>query len=138
MSYNIGPKIGIDGEAEFRKQIRDINSEYKALEAETRALTAAYEAQGDEQGKLEKQTGQLEKQIDTQKRKMKLLEDAVSKAADKFGENSIEATRLRGALYDTQATVADLESELGVELELEEQKITTFGEMADFIESKLN
>ena len=113
MSYNIGPKIGIDGETEFRKQIRDINSEYKALEAETRALTAAYEAQGDEQGKLEKQTGQLEKQIDTQKRKMKLLEDAVSKAADKFGENSIEATRLRGALYDTQATVADLESELG-------------------------
>lgn len=113
MGYNIGPKIGIDGEAEFRKQIRDINSEYKALEAETRALTAAYEAQGDEQGKLEKQTGQLEKQIDAQKRKMKLLEDAVSKAADKFGENSIEATRLRGALYDTQATVADLESELG-------------------------
>ena len=32
----------------------------------------------------------------------------------------------------------DLETELGVELELEDQKITTFGEMADFIESKLN
>lgn len=43
---------------------------------------------------------------------MALLEDAVSKATDKFGENSIEATRLRGALYDTQATVANLESEL--------------------------
>ena len=34
--------------------------------------------------------------------------------------------------------VMDLETDLGVELELEDQKITTFGEMADFIDSKLN
>ena len=34
--------------------------------------------------------------------------------------------------------IMDLESELGVELDLEDQKIATFGELADFIESKLN
>ena len=39
---------------------------------------------------------------------------------------------------DIVEMVMDLETELGVELELEDQKITTFGEMADFIESKLN
>ena len=39
---------------------------------------------------------------------------------------------------DIAEMIMDLESELGVELELEDQKITTFGEMADFIESKLN
>ena len=32
----------------------------------------------------------------------------------------------------------DLESDLGVELEIEDQKIATFQELADFIESKLN
>ena len=32
----------------------------------------------------------------------------------------------------------DLESELGVELDMEDQKITTFQELADFIETKLN
>ena len=31
----------------------------------------------------------------------------------------------------------DLESELGVELDMEDQKITTFQELADFVESKL-
>ena len=31
----------------------------------------------------------------------------------------------------------DLESDLGVELEIEDQKIATFQELADFIESKL-
>ena len=34
--------------------------------------------------------------------------------------------------------IMDLESELGVELDLEDQKITTFGELAEFIDSKVN
>ena len=39
---------------------------------------------------------------------------------------------------DIVEMVMDLESELGIELEMEDQKIATFGELADFIESKLN
>lgn len=39
---------------------------------------------------------------------------------------------------DVVEMVMDLESELGVELEMEDQKITTFGELAQFIETKVN
>ena len=39
---------------------------------------------------------------------------------------------------DIVEMIMDLESELGVELDMEDQKITTFQELADFIESKLN
>ena len=39
---------------------------------------------------------------------------------------------------DIVEMIMDLESELGVELEIEDQKISTFQELADFIESKLN
>jgi acyl carrier protein len=39
---------------------------------------------------------------------------------------------------DIVEMVMDLESELGVELEMEDEKITTFGELAAFIENKLN
>ena len=39
---------------------------------------------------------------------------------------------------DVVEMIMDLESELGVELEMEDQKIATFQELADFIESKLN
>ena len=39
---------------------------------------------------------------------------------------------------DVVEMIMDLETELGVELEMEDQKITTFQELADFIESKLN
>ena len=39
---------------------------------------------------------------------------------------------------DIVEMIMDLESELGVELDMEDQKITTFQELADFIDSKLN
>ena len=39
---------------------------------------------------------------------------------------------------DIVEMIMDLETELGVELEMEDQKITTFQELADFIDSKLN
>lgn len=112
MAYNIGPKIGIDGEAEFRRQISQINTEYKTLVAQTKAVTAEFDKNGDEQGKLRATAAQLQKQIDNQCSKVSLLENAWGKAKTKFGDSSIEAQRLEGALYDAQAEVSKLEKEL--------------------------
>lgn len=39
---------------------------------------------------------------------------------------------------DIVEMIMDLESELGVELDLEDQQIATFGELAAFIDSKIN
>ena len=39
---------------------------------------------------------------------------------------------------DIVEMIMDLETELGIELEMEDQKISTFQELADFIEAKLN
>ena len=39
---------------------------------------------------------------------------------------------------DIVEMIMDLESELGIELDMEDQKIATFQELADFIDSKLN
>ena len=39
---------------------------------------------------------------------------------------------------DIVEMIMDLEAELGVELEIEDQKISTFQELANFIEAKLN
>lgn len=39
---------------------------------------------------------------------------------------------------DIVEMIMDLETELGVELEVEDQKIATFKELAEFIEAKLN
>ena len=39
---------------------------------------------------------------------------------------------------DIVEMIMDLEGELGVELDMEDQKISNFQELAEFIESKLN
>lgn len=39
---------------------------------------------------------------------------------------------------DIVEMIMDLENELGVELDMEDQKIATFQELADFIENKMN
>ncbi len=73
-----------------------------------------------------------------------MYEKLVSYAAKQLELDAAEITRestfesLGIDSLDIVEMIMDLEAELGVELELEDQKITTFGEMADFIESKLN
>lgn len=39
---------------------------------------------------------------------------------------------------DIVEMIMDLESELGIELEMEDENISTFQELADFIDSKMN
>ena len=73
-----------------------------------------------------------------------MYEKLVSYAAKQLELNPEEITpdstfdSLNIDSLDIVEMIMDLESELGVELEMEAQKITTFQELADFIESKLN
>ncbi|MBR7123221.1 MAG: acyl carrier protein [Oscillospiraceae bacterium] len=73
-----------------------------------------------------------------------MYEKLVSYAARQLELNPDEITRdstfesLGIDSLDIVEMIMDLESELGVELEVEDQKITTFGELADFIDSKMN
>lgn len=73
-----------------------------------------------------------------------MYEKLVSYAAKQLELNAEEITRestfesLGIDSLDIVEMIMDLEAELGIELEMEDQKITTFGELASFIESKLN
>ena len=44
MAVDIGPKIGIDGEAEFRKELQNINQQLRTLGSEMKAVTSAFDA----------------------------------------------------------------------------------------------
>ena len=112
MGYNIGPKIGIDGEAQFRQQIKAINNEYKTLQAQTKALSAEFDKNGDQQGKLKMQTQQLEKQIENQKKAIEEMENALKVAEKTSDANSDAVTTWEGKLYNAKETVAKLEKEL--------------------------
>lgn len=134
MAYNIGPKIGIDGEAEFRKQVEQINAAYKTMQAEVRAVTAEFDKNDDAQGKLKATSEILQKQITAQREKIMLLEEAVQNASKKYDSNSKEVQRLEGALYDAQATLSGLEKELAEAddgLERAEDGMSDFADQTD-------
>lgn len=88
MADNIGPKIGIDGEAEFRASINNISAALKALDAQMKSTTSAFTAQTTAEEKNKKTLEQLAKQaatlITTQKKAKQNIEDATSAT----GENS--------------------------------------------------
>ena len=73
-----------------------------------------------------------------------MYEKLVSYAAKQLELNADEISRdstfesLGIDSLDIVEMIMDLESELGVELEMENQQITNFQQLADFIESKLN
>lgn len=57
-------------------------------------------------------------------------------ASDISPESTFESLGIDS--LDIVEMIMDLESELGIELDMEDQKITTFQELADFVETKLN
>jgi TP901 family phage tail tape measure protein len=86
MADNIGPKIGIDGEAKFRVSINNISAALKALDAQMKSTTSAFTAQTTAEEKNKKTLEQLAKQAATliaaQKKAKQNIEDATSATSE--------------------------------------------------------
>ena len=112
MSYDIGPKIGIDGEAEFRKAIQSINTNIKTLGTEMLAVTSAYDANDKSVAALTARNQVLVKQIDAQKEKLAKLQEGLDAAAAKYGEADGRTQRWRQTVNVAEASLNKLERQL--------------------------
>ena len=119
MAVNIGPRIGIDGEAEYRKQIQNIiqstktlKSEMQALETQTTKSKNPFVQLGNEMTKNAQKRKLLSAAIDEQKAKIADLSTMQSAAAQKFGESSTQALKWQQALSDAEAELNNLNAEL--------------------------
>lgn len=112
MATDIGPRIGIDGAAEYNRSLKNIISQSKALAAEMKAVTSAFDSNDSSQKKLQSQMNVLSKQIETQQQRVKLLGDNYTasakkvddlnaelvKAIQEFGQTSTQAQKVASAL----------------------------------------
>lgn len=87
MAYDIGPRIGIKGEKEFRNAIRDINAQYRAMNAEMSGLASAFDRNDKSVKNLTGVNKLLNNQIDLQSQKLLASREALEKATSKYGEN---------------------------------------------------
>lgn len=112
MPIDIGPRIGLDGAAEYNRSLKNIISQSKALAAEMKAVTSAFDSNDSSQKKLQSQMNVLSKQIETQQQRVKLLGDnytasakkvddlnaELAKAIQEFGKTSTQAQKVASAL----------------------------------------
>lgn len=76
MAVDIGPKIGIDGEKEFRQQLNDINTTLKTLGTEMKKVSSEFQENGNSQEALRKKNEVLNKTIDEQKKKLEMVPES--------------------------------------------------------------
>lgn len=112
MAVNIGPKIGVDGEAEYRKQINDIIQQSKTLASEMKLVAASFTSATTAEEKSTKTAAVLTKQIDAQRERVKLLAEQTGKAAAKYGEADSRTQKWQQALNKAQADLNKMQNEL--------------------------
>lgn len=112
MAVDIGPRIGIDGEEEFRKELRNISQRLKTLGSEMKSVTSAFQTGDDAEQQLAEQTAVLTKQIEAQERKVTLLKKGLSAAAEKFGENATETLKWQQAVHDANTDLNRMQQQL--------------------------
>ena len=112
MSVDIGPRIGIDGEKEFRQELNNINQQLRTLGSEMKAVTSAFEDGDQSEAALAAQTDVLNRQIDAQRQKLTQLQKGLDASAQKYGENDTKTLRWQQAVNEATASLNKMESQL--------------------------
>ena len=95
---NIGPRIGIDGEKEYRKQINELITQQKTFSAQMKELESSFDDSTSAMEKNRKKSELLEKQIANQEKQVEELEKGLEASAKKYGENSVETNKWKQAV----------------------------------------
>ena len=112
MAVDIGPKIGIDGEAEFRKQINNITQQVKTYASEMQVLSTAFDDNTDAEETMTRKSAVLSQEIEAQQKKIELLQRGLSEAAQKFGETDDKTLRWQQAVNRATADLNKMQAEL--------------------------
>lgn len=112
MAYDIGPRIGIEGEKEFRKAIQDINATMKALGYEMKAVASQFDESDKSIRALTARNEVLNKQIDVQKQKLAELQKGLEAASNKYGENDRVTQGWQAQVNKATAELNKMEKEL--------------------------
>ena len=100
----ISTSIKLDGEAEFKKQMSNVNSELKTLRTEMAYSEEAFKGQANTMEALTAKDKLLRKEIEQQEEKVRALEQAVSDASEAYGDNDKRTDSWRQSLNKAHYT----------------------------------
>jgi TP901 family phage tail tape measure protein len=113
MAVNIGPRIGIEGESEYRKSIQNIIQQQKTLKSEMEKTASAWDKSTSAEKKAKEAKEVLNKQIEVQKKRVEELTKMLEESAKKYGENDTRTLSWKEAVNKATAELNGLKAELG-------------------------
>lgn len=112
MAINIGPKIGIDGEAQYRKELSNIIQQQKALQSEMNVVTSSFSKNTTAEEKNKAVSKVLAEQVKVQKERVEQLAAMLQKSAEKYGENDTKTLKWKEAVNSATSELNKMEREL--------------------------
>lgn len=141
VSREIKTIFSIDGEKKYSDAIKDITRQQSLLKAEMNAEAAAFDANGDKQGKLKAITEGLTKQIELQKQKVAEAKNAMEEAAKRTDVSAETTDKLKMEYLNAETALSKLNGQLvksSIELANQESKLKASGEAAKKAGEKMN
>lgn len=105
MAVNIGPRIGVDGEEAYRKQMSQIIQQAKTLDSEMKAVTSSFTKNTTAQKRDAATSKVLAAQIENQKKRVQMLAEMVEKSTAATGKDSVATLKWKQALNEAQASL---------------------------------
>lgn len=120
MASDITTKVGIEGEAEFKKQIKEINTSLKTMGAEMEAVTSAYignehsvEALTAKQELLTSKFEEQSKKVDLLKERLKQMDDqGVDPTSSAYQSMVQQLYKAEAAMNKTEAEIKEVTERL--------------------------
>lgn len=109
---NIGPRISVEGESEYRKQMQRIVQQQKEYAAELQSATANLDRNATVQEKATTVAAVLRKQIANQESALKAQQNILSKVTSEVEDAELKTSRYQTAINKTTANLGNLKSRL--------------------------
>ena len=109
---DIGPKISVEGEKEYRQQMQNIIARQKEYAAELKSVTASMDENTSAEQRASSVAAVLRKQIAAQTDALTAQKSMLEKTIEKHGDASTQASAYRTAVYKTNAELETLKSRL--------------------------
>jgi len=146
MAVNIGPRIGVEGEAQYRQQMQNIIQATKTLKSELAATESSFNKNDSAMKKAAERAKLLRDAIKDQKKHIEQCAQMVQKASEKYGEADTRTLKWKQALADAQNELNRLNGQLaqnnlltvwGQEVERAGQKLQELGQNITQVGDKL-
>lgn len=112
MATQIGPKIGIEGEKEYRAQIQQIIQQTKNLDAAMNRTASEWDDNTSAMTKNKAVAQNLVQQINLQKEKLALYNQMLDQSTEKLGENASSTLKWQNAVDNATASLNHMQQSL--------------------------